>query len=189
MTKREHTPLHMMKKRFQRRRNIMDMAATTTIGFRRVLIARQRLAGPPKTTSVVKAGMVLEAGLLNRRGRASEFERRNFEYAGFIEGGNVTSCTTITCRCTTSFFVCVVLVEMCHHFCSQQESMCSMGAYFGIDEHSKAGTRDTKKSIMQWMPLPSSPGLSSVAKLSSLFVQRAVQRYGQEQPTSWRNKC
>jgi len=53
-----------------------------------------------------------------------------------------------------------------------------------MDEHSNGGTRDTKKSIMQWMLLPSSPGLSSVAKLSSLFVQQAVQRNGQEQQLS-----
>jgi len=41
--------------------------------------------------------------------------------------------------------------------------------------------------IMEWMLLPSSPGLSSVAKLSSLFVQRAVQRYDQEQQLSGRD--
>jgi hypothetical protein len=58
-----------------------------------------------------------------------------------------------------------------------------------MDEHSNGGTRDTKKSIMQWMLLPSSPGLSSVAKLSSLFVQQAVQRNGQEQPRKRRNRC
>jgi hypothetical protein len=38
--RRKHTPLRTMKKRFQRRRNIMDRAATTTTGFKRPLIAR-----------------------------------------------------------------------------------------------------------------------------------------------------
>jgi hypothetical protein len=60
-------------------------------------------------------------------------------------------------------------------------NVCGMGAYFGMNEHSIWGTRDTDKSIMRWM-LPSSPGLSSVVKPSSPFVQRAVQRYDQEQP-------
>lgn len=56
-----------------------------------------------------------------------------------------------------------------------------MGCLFGMDEDSNRGTRDTKKSIIQRTLLPSSPGLSSVVKLSSLFVQRAVQRNDREQ--------
>jgi hypothetical protein len=58
-----------------------------------------------------------------------------------------------------------------------------------MDEHSSGDTRDTKKSIIQRMLLPSSLGLSLVAKLSSLFVQRGVQRNAQEQPRKRRNRC
>jgi hypothetical protein len=39
------------------------------------------------------------------------------------------------------------------------------------------------------MLLPSSLGLSLVAKLSSLFVQRGVQMNAQEQPRKRRNRC
>lgn len=74
--RRKHTLLHTMKKRFQRRGNIMDRATTMTAGFKRVLIARQKLVRPPKTMSVVKAVMVVEAGSLNLRERASEFRER-----------------------------------------------------------------------------------------------------------------
>lgn len=75
-TRRKHIPLRTMKKRFQRRGNIMDKAATTTTGFKRVLIARQKLAGPPKIMSVVRTVMVVGAGSLNLRERASESRKR-----------------------------------------------------------------------------------------------------------------
>jgi hypothetical protein len=65
-----------MKKRFQRRGNITDRAATTTTGFKRALIARQKLAGPPKTMSVVKAVTVVEAESLNLQERPLEFRKR-----------------------------------------------------------------------------------------------------------------
>jgi hypothetical protein len=76
--RRKHTPLRTMKKRFQRRRNIMDRAATTTTGFKRPLIARQRLACPPKIMSVAKAVMVVEAELLNLQERPLEFRKRSY---------------------------------------------------------------------------------------------------------------
>jgi len=69
-------PLRTMKKRFQRRRNIMDRAAMTITGFKRALIARQKLAGPPKTMSVVKAVMVVVEGSLNLRERPLGFRKR-----------------------------------------------------------------------------------------------------------------
>lgn len=75
--RRKHTLLRTMKKRFQRRGNIMDRAATTTTGFKRVPTARQKLAGPPKTMSVVKAVMVVEEGSLSLQERASEFRQRS----------------------------------------------------------------------------------------------------------------
>lgn len=52
----------------------MDMAAMMITGFRRALIARRRLAGLLETMLVVKAILVLEAGFLNQRARALEFD-------------------------------------------------------------------------------------------------------------------
>jgi hypothetical protein len=74
MAKRKPTLHRTTKKRFQRRRNIMDMAAMMITGFRRALIARRRLAGLLETMLVVKAILVLEAGFLNQRARALEFD-------------------------------------------------------------------------------------------------------------------
>jgi len=86
MAKRKLTPLHTTKKKFQRRRNIMDMAAMMITGFWRALIASRKLACPPGTMLVVKVGLVLGAGFLNLRARLSVFE-----HVGFIEGGNIIS--------------------------------------------------------------------------------------------------
>lgn len=73
---RKHTPLRTMKKRFPRRRNIMDRAATMTTGFKRPLIARRRLACLPRIMSVVKAVMVVEVESLNLQERPLEFRKR-----------------------------------------------------------------------------------------------------------------
>lgn len=90
-------------------------------------------------------------------------------------------------RCITSVFIGVIVVEMYHYLFAANWKCAAWGAYFGMDERSNVGTKDTKKSIMQWILLPSSPGLSSVAKLSSLFVQQAVQRNVQVQQLSDRD--
>jgi hypothetical protein len=74
--RRKHAPLHTTKKIFQRRGNIMDRAATTTTGFKRALIARQKLVCLPKIMLVVKTVMVVGAGSLNLRERPSEFRKR-----------------------------------------------------------------------------------------------------------------
>jgi len=89
MAKRKLTLLYTTKKRFQRRRNIMDEAAMMITGFWRALIARRKLACPPETMLVVKVGLVLGAGFLNLRARLSVFDV--FEHVGFIEGGNIIS--------------------------------------------------------------------------------------------------
>jgi hypothetical protein len=74
--RRKHAPLHTTKKIFRRRGNIMDRAATTTTGFKRALIARQKLVCLPKIMLVVKTVMVVGAGSLNLRERPSEFRKR-----------------------------------------------------------------------------------------------------------------
>lgn len=76
IVRRKHTLLRTMKKRFQRRRNIMDRAATMTTGFKRPLIARRRLACLPRIMSVVKAVMVVEVESLNLQERPLEFRKR-----------------------------------------------------------------------------------------------------------------
>ena len=74
MAKRKPMLHRTTKKMFQRRRNIMGMAAMMITGFRKALIARRKLAGLPETMLVVKAILVLEAGSLNQRARALEFD-------------------------------------------------------------------------------------------------------------------
>lgn len=80
-----------------------------------------------------------------------------------------------------------ILVEMYHHFLQP-----TMNVWHGVlisawTNIAVETLEIQKKSIIQRMLLPSSLGLSLVAKLSSLFVQQGVQRNAQEQQLSSRD--